>query len=195
MLVERQIGGIDAREYRMSRAHDACLVRTPMATHENLGSARLAFIGALAPDCPTRELFLGLIVAGHQVIPICAGVSEVGGQKAYASLQLAGELDGVVIMTSQHDAEQALLECILARLGPIWLIGDVIPDPRGFATRHALDLVVLRDPIAALDHAQGLLRRITGRLRRLASARCLWVDPRDERTERVVMGPFADVAS
>jgi predicted CoA-binding protein len=146
-----------------------------MATHPDLDSFlsghRLAFFGvSISADCPTRELFLGLVARGHEVIPICPGVSEIEGVKAYASLQLAGELDGVVIMTSRQGAERALEACQLAGVRRIWLIGDdTSGDARAFAARHSIDLVVLRDPIAALDHARGLLRRITGKLRRLTS--------------------------
>jgi hypothetical protein len=146
-----------------------------MATHPDLDSFlsghRLAFVGvSISADCPTRELFLGLVARGHEVIPIRPGVSEIEGVKAYESVQLAGELDGVVIMTSRRNAERALEDCQLAGVRRVWLIGDdPNGDARAFAARHAIDLVVLRDPIAALDHARGLLRRITGRLRRLTS--------------------------
>ena len=146
-----------------------------MATHPDLDSFlsghRLAFVGlSISADCPTRELFLGLVARGHEVIPIRPGVSEIEGVKAYASVQLAGELDGVVIMTSRRNAERALEDCQLAGVRRVWLIGDdTNGEARAFAARHSIDLVVLRDPIAALDHARGLLRRITGRLRRLTS--------------------------
>jgi predicted CoA-binding protein len=144
-----------------------------MATHPDLdpflSGNRLAFVGvSISPDCPTRELFRTLVARGHEVIPIRAGVSEIEDVKAYASVQLAGELDGVVVMTSPRNAARALEDCHVAGVRRVWLIGDdVNGDARAFASLHSIELVVLRDPIAALDHGQSLLRRITGRLRRI----------------------------
>ncbi|MCX5745594.1 MAG: CoA-binding protein [Proteobacteria bacterium] len=126
---------------------------------------RLAFVGVSSgADGPTRDLFLGLVAHGHEVIPILPGV------EAAASLQQAGALDGVVIMTSPRNAERALVDCQRAGVRRAWLIGnDANGDARAFAARHAIELVILRDPIAVFDHSQGLLRRLTGRLRRLTS--------------------------
>jgi len=136
-----------------------------------LSGYRLAFVGvSISVECPTRDLFRGLVARGHDVVPIRPGVSEIEGVKAYASVQLAGRLDGVVIMTSRRNAESALEDCQLAGVRRVWLVGDdERGDARAYAARHAIDLVVLRDPIAALDHSRGLLRRITGRLRRITS--------------------------
>lgn len=136
-----------------------------------LSGHRLAFVGVSSSvECPTRDLFRGLIARGHEVVPIRPGVSEIEGVKAYPSIQLAGHLDGVVIMTSRRNAERALEDCQVAGVRRVWLVGDdTNGDARDYAAHHAIELVVLRDPIAALDHAQGLLRRITGRLRRITS--------------------------
>jgi predicted CoA-binding protein len=147
-----------------------------------LAGHRLAFVGvSTSAGCPTRALFLGLVARGHEVVPIRPGVSEIEGVKAYPSVQLAGALDGVVIMTSRRNAARALEDCQLAGVRRVWLISDDTGgEVRAFAAQHAIELVILRDPIAALDHAQSLLRRITGRLSRIA-----------KRTQRTAIGDDA----
>lgn len=158
---------------RVSRACTAIANLVGMAARPDLDSFlschRIAFVGvSVSADCTTRELFRGLVAHGHDVVPIRPGVSEIEGKKAYASVQMAGRLDGVIVMTSRRNAERALEDCHLAGVRRVWLIGDdTRGDARAYAAEHAIELVVLRDPIAALDHARGLLRRITGRLRRI----------------------------
>jgi predicted CoA-binding protein len=139
---------------------------------ESFASAHcLAFVGlSIAADCPTRELFRALVARGHAVIPVRPGVTEIESVKAYASVQLAGAVDGVIIMTSRRNAERALEECHLAGVRRVWLIGDDLSGTaRAYAARCSIELVVLRDPIAAFEQRRGMVHRITGRLRRITS--------------------------
>jgi predicted CoA-binding protein len=129
----------------------------------------LAFIGvSIAAGCPTRELFRTLVARGHVVIPIRAGVSEIEGVKAYASVELAGAVDGVIIMASRRNAARALEQCHLTRVPRVWLIGDdASGTARAYAARCAMRLVVLHAPIATSDPRPGMVHRITRRLRRI----------------------------
>jgi predicted CoA-binding protein len=131
----------------------------------------LAFVGvSIAADCPTRELFRALVARGHAVIPIRPGVSEIEGVKAYASVELAGAVDGVIIMASRRNAARALEECHLTRVPRVWLIGDDASGTgRAYAARCAMELVVLHAPIAAPDPRPRMVHRITQRLRRITS--------------------------
>ena len=128
-----------------------------MASHSGLevflSHRRLAFIGVSAsPTCPTRELFRRLIARGHELAPIRPGVSDIEGIKAYPNLLRAGDVDGVVIMTSRRTAERALEECLDAGARQVWLIGeDVGGGIAAFAAEHGI----------------GLLQRLTVRLRRI----------------------------
>jgi predicted CoA-binding protein len=139
---------------------------------EPFASARcLAFVGvSIATDCPTRKLFRALVARGHVVIPIRPGVSEIEGVKAYANVELAGTVDGVVIMASRRHAARALEHCHVAEVPRVWLIGDDASGAaRAYAARCAMPLVVLHDPIAASDQKPSMVHRITGRLRRITS--------------------------
>jgi predicted CoA-binding protein len=136
-----------------------------------LAGHRIAFIGvSTSPTCPTRQLFRGLVARGHDVIPIRPGVAEIEGIEAHSSLHLAGEVDGAVIMMSRRNGERALDECRVAGVRRVWLIGDDVGGAAAaFAAENAIELVISRDPLVALDLAQGLLRRLTGRLKRITS--------------------------
>ncbi len=136
-----------------------------------LGGHRLAFIGvSSSPTCLTRQLFRDLVARGHEVIPIRPGVVEIEGVTAYPSLELAGKVDGVVIMMSRRNSERALEDCRAAEAHRVWLIGDdALGSAAAFAAAHSIELVVTPDPRVALDLAQGLLRRLTGRKKRITN--------------------------
>jgi predicted CoA-binding protein len=136
-----------------------------------LAYRRIAFIGvSTSPTCPTRELLRSLVARGQEVAPIRSGVSEIEGIKAYPTLEHAGDVDGVVIMMSGRNVGRALEDCLDAGVRSVWLIGeDVAGSAAAFAAAHRIELVITRDPSAALDLAVSLLQRLTARLRRIAS--------------------------
>ncbi len=163
----------DARS--VGREHVACnrlrCMARQLTLESFLDSHRLAFVGvSSSPTCPTRQLFRDLVARGHVVIPIRPGVAEIEGVAAQPTLQLAGHVDGVVIMMSRRNSERALEDCRVAGVHRVWLIGDDA-DGRAaeLAAEHAIELVVTPDPRAALALAHGLFRRLTGRIRRITS--------------------------
>ena len=72
---------------------------------------------------PTRFVFRALRAAGHDVLPIRAGVPEIDGVRAFARVaDLTGLIDGAVIMTTRRLRDPLIEDCVDAGILRIWLV-------------------------------------------------------------------------
>ncbi len=88
-----------------------------------LAQKRLAMVGVSRnPKDFSRGLFRALRERGYDMVPVNPKVSELEGQKSYASLKdIAPPVDGVLLMTAPAVTERAVRDCFAAGISRVWM--------------------------------------------------------------------------
>ena len=121
-------------------------VQTPDPADKILRSARtIAVVGLSAnPRRPSHGVARYLQRAGYRIIPVNPNVSEVLGERAYATLsELPGPVDVVEVFRRSEYAGAIVDEAIAIGAGAVWLQDGVVDDAAAGRARAAgLDVVM-----------------------------------------------------
>jgi len=119
---------------------------TPDPAETILKSARtIAVVGLSAnPRRPSHGVARYLQRAGYRIIPVNPNVSEVLGERAYATLaELPGPVDVVEVFRRSEFAGAIVDEAIAMGAGAVWLQDGVVDDAAAERARVAgLDVVM-----------------------------------------------------
>jgi len=119
---------------------------TPDPAETILKSARtIAVVGLSAnPRRPSHGVARYLQRAGYRIIPVNPNVSEVLGERAYATLaELPGPVDVVEVFRRSEFAGAIVDEAIAIGAGAVWLQDGVVDDAAAERARVAgLDVVM-----------------------------------------------------
>lgn len=132
-------------------------VRTPDPADKILRSARtIAVVGLSAnPRRPSHGVARYLQRAGYRIIPVNPNVSEVLGERAYATLsELPGPVDVVEVFRRSEYAGAIVDEAIAIGAGAVWLQDGVVDDAAAQRARAA-GLDVVMDDCMMRRHAAG----------------------------------------
>jgi predicted CoA-binding protein len=122
-----------------------------------LRSARtIAVVGLSAnPRRPSYGVARYLQRAGYRIIPVNPNVSEVLGERAYATLsELPGRVDVVEVFRRSEFAGAVVDEAIAIGAGAVWLQDGVVDEAAGERARAA-GLDVVMDDCMMRRHAGG----------------------------------------
>ena len=132
-------------------------VQTPDPADKILRSARtIAVVGLSAnPRRPSHGVARYLQRAGYRIIPVNPNVSEVLGERAYATLsELPGPVDVVEVFRRSEYAGAIVDEAIAIGAGAVWLQDGVVDDAAAQRARAA-GLDVVMDDCMMRRHAAG----------------------------------------
>jgi len=132
-------------------------VQTPDPADKILRSARtIAVVGLSAnPRRPSHGVARYLQRAGYRIIPVNPNVSEVLGERAYATLsELPGPVDVVEVFRRSEYAGAIVDEAIAIGAGAVWLQDGVVDDAAAERARAA-GLDVVMDDCMMRRHAAG----------------------------------------
>jgi len=132
-------------------------VQTPDPADKILRSARtIAVVGLSAnPRRPSHGVARYLQRAGYRIIPVNPNVSEVLGERAYATLsELPGPVDVVEVFRRSEYAGAIVDEAIAIGAGAVWLQDGVVDDAAAERERAA-GLDVVMDDCMMRRHAAG----------------------------------------
>ena len=132
-------------------------VQTPDPADKILRSARtIAVVGLSAnPRRPSHGVARYLQRAGYRIIPVNPNVSEVLGERAYATLsELPGPVDVVEVFRRSEYAGAIVDEAIAIGAGAVWLQDGVVDDAAAGRARAA-GLDVVMDDCMMRRHAAG----------------------------------------
>ena len=93
------------------------------AAEEFLAQPRIAVAGVSRDTKqPANLIYRRLRAAGHEVFAINPKAGVVEGDRAFSSVEeIPGELDGVVVVTTPHVAEQIVADCVRSGVPRVWL--------------------------------------------------------------------------
>jgi predicted CoA-binding protein len=116
---------------------------------------RIAVVGASSkPGRPSHGVFMTLLAAGYECIPVNPMEIEVAGVAAVATLAEAaayGPIDIVDVFRRADQTEEIAREAVAIGAGALWLQLDVInPESARIATEGGLDVVMDRCPAIEL---------------------------------------------
>ena len=132
-------------------------VQTPDPADKILRSARtIAVVGLSAnPRRPSHGVARYLQRAGYRIIPVNPNVSEVLGERAYATLsELPAPVDVVEVFRRSEYAGAIVDEAIATGAGAVWLQDGVVDDAAAERARAA-GLDVVMDDCMMRRHAAG----------------------------------------
>ncbi len=132
-------------------------VQTPDPADKILRSARtIAVVGLSAnPRRPSHGVARYLQRAGYRIIPVNPNVSEVLGERAYATLsELPAPVDVVEVFRRSEYAGAIVDEAIAIGAGAVWLQDGVVDDAAAERARAA-GLDVVMDDCMMRRHAAG----------------------------------------
>jgi uncharacterized protein len=132
-------------------------VQTPDPADKILRSARtIAVVGLSAnPRRPSHGVARYLQRAGYRIIPVNPNVSEVLGERAYATLsELPAPVDVVEVFRRSEYAGAIVDEAIAIGAGAVWLQDGVVDDAAAQRARAA-GLDVVMDDCMMRRHAAG----------------------------------------
>jgi len=132
-------------------------VQTPDPADKILRSARtIAVVGLSAnPRRPSHGVARYLQRAGYRIIPVNPNVSEVLGERAYATLsELPGPVDVVEVFRRSEYAGAIVDEAIAIGAGAVWLQDGVVDEAAAERARAA-GLDVVMDDCMMRRHAAG----------------------------------------
>ena len=132
-------------------------VQTPDPADKILRSARtIAVVGLSAnPRRPSHGVARYLQRAGYRIIPVNPNVSDVLGERAYATLsELPGPVDVVEVFRRSEYAGAIVDEAIAIGAGAVWLQDGVVDDAAAERARAA-GLDVVMDDCMMRRHAAG----------------------------------------
>jgi uncharacterized protein len=131
-------------------------VQTPDPADKILRSARtIAVVGLSAnPRRPSHGVARYLQRAGYRIIPVNPNVSEVLGERAYATLsELPAPVDVVEVFRRSEYAGAIVDEAIATGAGAVWLQDGVV-DEAAAGRARAAGLDVVMDDCMMRRHAQ-----------------------------------------
>ena len=132
-------------------------VQTPDPADKILRSARSIAVVGLSdnPRRPSHGVARYLQRAGYRIIPVNPNVSEVLGERAYATLsELPGPVDVVEVFRRSEYAGAIVDEAIAIGAGAVWLQDGVVDDAAAERARAA-GLDVVMDDCMMRRHAAG----------------------------------------
>ncbi len=132
-------------------------VQTPDPADKILRSARtIAVVGLSAnPRRPSHGVARYLQRAGYRIIPVNPNVSEVLGERAYATLsELPAPVDVVEVFRRSEYAGAIVDEAIASGAGAVWLQDGVVDEAAAERARAA-GLDVVMDDCMMRRHAAG----------------------------------------
>ena len=132
-------------------------VQTPDPADKILRSARSIAVVGLSdnPRRPSHGVARYLQRAGYRIIPVNPNVSEVLGERAYATLsELPGPVDVVEVFRRSEYAGAIVDEAIAMGAGAVWLQDGVVDDAAAERARAA-GLDVVMDDCMMRRHAAG----------------------------------------
>jgi len=132
-------------------------VQTPDPADKILRSARtIAVVGLSAnPRRPSHGVARYLQRAGYRIIPVNPNVSEVLGERAYATLlELPAPVDVVEVFRRSEYAGAIVDEAIATGAGAVWLQDGVVDEAAAERARAA-GLDVVMDDCMMRRHAAG----------------------------------------
>jgi uncharacterized protein len=132
-------------------------VQTPDPADKILRSAQtIAVVGLSAnPRRPSHGVARYLQRAGYRIIPVNPNVSEVLGERAYATLsELPAPVDVVEVFRRSEYAGAIVDEAIAIRAGAVWLQDGVVDEAAAERARAA-GLDVVMDDCMMRRHAAG----------------------------------------
>ena len=140
-----------------------------------LAQKRLAMVGVSRnPKDFSRGLFRDLHRHGYDMVPVNPMISELEGQKSYASLQdIAPQVDGALLMTPPAVSEQVVRDCFAAGITRVWMhrgggTGAVSQDAIDFCQRKGIRVVAGYCPYMFLPRTpffhrvHGFFMKLTG---------------------------------
>jgi predicted CoA-binding protein len=140
-----------------------------------LDARRIAVVGVSRdPKDFSRFVFGELLRRGHDVVPVNPALAEAGGVRAFARVsEVEPPADAALLMVPAPAAEEAVRDCLRARVHRIWLHRGSGPGIASEAilalcTANRVEVVHGLCPLMALP-AASLPHRVHGLLRRIAS--------------------------
>ncbi|TCV85136.1 CoA-binding protein [Sulfurirhabdus autotrophica] len=108
-------------------------------------SNRIAVVG-LSPNVsrPSFGVAKAMQGFGYTIVPVRPKVSEVLGQKAYATLaEVPGSIDIVDVFRAAEHIDAIVEECIALKIPAIWIQDGIINEPAAERARDAGMVVVM----------------------------------------------------
>jgi predicted CoA-binding protein len=141
-----------------------------------LRQKRIAVAGvSRQPRDFTRALFAEFARRGYDVVPVNPSAAEIDGRRCYASIgAITPPVDGVLVMTPAHAAEQVVRDCAGAGVRRVWLYrgtgqGAASSAAVAFCRSRGIRVVAGECPFMFWADAgwfhrfHGFLRRLSGR--------------------------------
>ena len=99
------------------------------AADEFLAQPRIAVAGVSRdPKQPANLIYRRLRDTDHEVFAVNPNAEEVEGDRAYATVsEIAGGVDGVVVVTTPQAAEGVMADCVQAGVPRVWLHRGIGP--------------------------------------------------------------------
>jgi predicted CoA-binding protein len=99
------------------------------AAEEFLAQPRIAVAGVSRDSKqPANLIYRRLRDTHHEVFPVNPNAEEVEGDRAYATVgEIAGGVDGVVVVTTPESADGVMVDCVNAGVPRVWLHRGIGP--------------------------------------------------------------------
>jgi predicted CoA-binding protein len=99
------------------------------AAEEFLAQPRIAVAGVSRdPKQPANLIYRRLRDTHHEVFAVNPNAEEVEGDRAYAAVgEIAGGVDGVVVVTTPEVADGVMADCVSAGVPRVWLHRGIGP--------------------------------------------------------------------
>jgi len=99
------------------------------AAEEFLAQPRIAVAGVSRdPKQPANLIYRRLRDTHHEVFAVNPNAEEVEGDRAYANVtEIAGGVDGVVVVTTPEAADGVMVDCVDAEVPRVWLHRGIGP--------------------------------------------------------------------
>lgn len=107
------------------------------AAEEFLAQPRIAVAGVSRDSKqPANLIYRRLRDSHHKVYAVNPNAEEVEGDRSYATVsEIAGGVDGVVVVTTPEAAEGVMVDCVNAGVPRVWLHRGIGP---GSISEHAI---------------------------------------------------------
>jgi uncharacterized protein len=108
------------------------------AAEEFLAQPRIAVAGVSRdPKQPANLIYRRLRDTHHEVFAVNPNAEEVEGDRSYAAVgEIAGGVDGVVVVTTPEAADGVMADCVNAGVPRVWLHRGIGP---GSISAHAIE--------------------------------------------------------
>lgn len=108
------------------------------------------------PNRPSYTVSRAMQGFGYRIIPVRPAVSEVLGEKAYASLSdVPGPIDLVDVFRAAEYIDDVVDECIRLKIPAIWIQEGIVNEPAARRAREAgmfvvMDRCIYKDYVASI---------------------------------------------